>query len=56
MCYSAKMKKSTIVSFILGALFVLVIGAATDDSVRQIASSVDRIARSVEILANQRKN
>ena len=34
---------------------MLVIGATTDDSIRRIADTLGRIARSMEILANQPK-
>lgn len=40
----------------LGVVLMTTIGAATDDSLKRIADTLGRIARSMEILANQPKH
>jgi hypothetical protein len=46
------MKKFTI-GFFLGLVLMLGVGAATDDSMRRIAGTLERMAKSLEIIAGQ---
>lgn len=48
------MKKFTM-GFFLGLVVMFGVGAATDDSIRKIASTLERIAQSVDKLAGQPK-
>lgn len=48
--------KSFTGGFLLGLVVMFTVGAASDDSLRHIADTLNRIARSMEILANQPKH
>lgn len=47
-----EMKKFTI-GFFLGLLVMLGVGAATDDTMKEISSTLKRIASSMEVMAGQ---